>query len=59
MDFARAPRRFAEIFHEIWRFAEETEIWGALQMSYMRDFGALAAARLRDEGCARSQREAG
>jgi hypothetical protein len=30
-------------------------MWGALQMSYMRDFGALAAARLRDEG----QRKAG
>jgi hypothetical protein len=52
-------RAKAEIFHEIWRFAEETEQWGALQMSYMRDFGALAAARLRDEGCARSQRKAG
>ena len=52
-------RAKAEIFHEIWLFAEETEMWGALQMSYMRDFGALAAARLRDEGCARSRRKAG
>jgi hypothetical protein len=32
---------------------------GALQMSYMRDFAALVAARLRDDGCARSQRKAG
>jgi hypothetical protein len=59
---ARTPvglRAKAEIFHEIWRFAEETEQWGALQMSYMRDFGALAAARLGDEGCARSQRKSG
>ena len=53
------PRAKAKIFHEIWRFAEETEQWGALQMSYMRDFGVLAAAWLRDEGCARSQRKAG
>jgi hypothetical protein len=52
-------RAKAEIFQEIWHFAEETEQWGALQMSYMRDFCALAAARLRDEGCARSQRKAG
>jgi hypothetical protein len=52
-------RAKAEIFHEIWRFAEETEQWGALQMSYMRDFGALAAARLGDEGCTRSQLKAG
>ena len=47
---ARTPvglRAKAEIFHEIWLFAEETELWGALQMSYMRDFGALAAARRR------------
>src|SRR5271163_932440 len=56
---ARTPlglRAKAEIFREIWRFAEETEMWGALQMSYMRDFGALAAARLGDEGGARSRR---
>ena len=55
---ARTPvglRAKAEIFHEIWLFAEETEMWGALQMSYMRDFGALAAARLGNEGCARSR----
>jgi hypothetical protein len=52
-------RAKAEVFREIWLFAEETEMWGALQMSYMRDFGALAAARLGDEGCARSQRKAG
>src|ERR1700722_7485150 len=52
-------RAKAEIFHEIWLFAEETEMWGALQMSYMRDFGALAAARLGNEGCARSRRKAG
>jgi hypothetical protein len=58
---ARTPvglRAKGEIFHEIWLFAEETEMWGALQMSYMRDFGALAAARLGDEGCARSRRKA-
>jgi hypothetical protein len=28
-------------------------------MSCMRDFGALAAARLHSEGCARSRRKAG
>ena len=52
-------RAKAEIFHELWLFADETEMWGALQMSYMRDFGALAAARLGDEGGARSRRTAG
>jgi hypothetical protein len=53
-------RAKGEIFHEIWVFAEETELWGALQVSYMRDFGALAAARLRDdEGRAKSRRKAG
>jgi hypothetical protein len=60
---ARTPvglRAKAKIFHEIWLFAEEAEMWGALQMSYMRDFRALAAARLRDdEGCAKSRRKAG
>jgi hypothetical protein len=48
-----------EIFQEVWRFANETDGLGALQMSYMRDFGALAAARLGDEGSARSRRKAG
>ena len=53
-------RAKAEIFREIWCFAEETELWGALQISYLRDFGALAAARLRDdEGRAKSRRKAG
>ena len=50
---ARTPvglRAKGKIFREIWLFAEEAELWGALQISYMRDFGALAAARLRDEG---------
>jgi hypothetical protein len=59
---ARTPvglRAKGEIFREIWLFAEETELWRALQMSYMRDFGALAAARLHSEGCARSRRKAG
>ena len=59
---ARTPvglRAKGEIFREIWLFAEETELWRALQMSYMRDFGALAAARLHCEGCARSRRKAG
>ena len=59
---ARTPlglRAKAEIFREIWRLAEEAEMWGALQMSYMRDFGALAAAQLGDEGGARSRRKAG
>jgi hypothetical protein len=41
-------RAKGEIFHELWLFAEETELWGALQMSYLRDFDALAAARLSD-----------
>ena len=52
-------RAKGEIFHEIWLFAEETELWGALQMSYLRDFDALAAARLSDEGFARARRKAG
>ena len=52
-------RAKGEIFHELWLFAEETELWGALQMSYLRDFDALAAARLSDEGFARAQRKAG
>jgi hypothetical protein len=52
-------RAKGEIFHELWLFAEETELWGALQMSYLRDFDALAAARLSDEGFARARRKAG
>ena len=59
---ARTPvglRAKGEIFREIWLFAEETELWRALQMSYMRDFGALAAARLHSEGCATSRRKTG
>jgi hypothetical protein len=52
-------RAKGEIFHELWLFAEETELGGALQMSYLRDFDALAAARLTDEGFARPQRKAG
>ena len=42
-------RAKGEIFREIWLFAEETELWGLLQTSYLRDFGALAAARLHSE----------
>jgi hypothetical protein len=38
-----------EIFHELWRVADETEALGALQMSYLSDFRALASARLSDE----------
>ena len=38
-----------EIFHELWRVADETEALGALQMSYLSDFRALASARLHDE----------
>jgi hypothetical protein len=48
-------RAKGEIFREIWLFAEETELWGLLQTSYLRDFGALAAARLRSENCAASR----
>ena len=33
-----------EIFHELWRVADETEALGALQMSYLSDFRALASA---------------
>jgi hypothetical protein len=39
-------RAKGEIFHEVWGFASETDSLGALQLSYMRDFSALAAARL-------------
>ena len=59
---ARTPvglKAKGEIFHEIWLFAEETELWSALQMSYLRDFGALAAARLHDEDWVRSRQKAG
>jgi hypothetical protein len=38
-----------EIFQEVWGSADETERLDTLQMSYMRDFRALAAARLRKE----------
>ena len=58
---ARTPvglRAKGEIFREIWLFAEETEVWGALQISYMRDFGALAAPQLHSEDSARSRRKA-
>jgi hypothetical protein len=58
---ARTPvglRAKGEILREVWLFAEETEVWGALQMSYMRDFGALAAPRLHSEDSARSRRKA-
>ena len=34
-----------EIFQEVWRFANEADGLGALQMSYMRDFQTLASAR--------------
>jgi hypothetical protein len=59
---ARTPvglRAKGEIFHEIWLFTPKAELWGALQMSYLRDFGALAAPRLRSEGGARSRRKTG
>ena len=39
-----------EIFQEVSRFANETEGLDALQMSYMRDFGALAFVRLHGVG---------
>jgi hypothetical protein len=38
-----------EIFQEVWRFANEIDGLGALQMSYMRDFETLAFARLDNE----------
>jgi hypothetical protein len=38
-----------EIFQEVWRFANETDGLGALQMSYLRDFETLASARLHKE----------
>ena len=38
-----------EIFQKVWRFANETDGLGALQMSYMRDFKTLASARLHKE----------
>jgi len=38
-----------EVFQEVWRFANETDGLGALQMSYMRDFETLASARLHKE----------
>jgi hypothetical protein len=38
-----------EIFQKVWRFANETDGLGALQMSYMRDFETLASARLHKE----------
>jgi hypothetical protein len=48
-----------EIFLAVSCFANETDGLGALQMSYLRDFDALAAARLSDEGFARARRKAG
>jgi hypothetical protein len=59
---ARTPvglRAKGEIFREIWLFVEEAEEWSALQTSYMRDFGALAASRLHSEDSGRSRRKAG
>jgi hypothetical protein len=38
-----------EIFQKVWRFANETDGLGALQMSYMRDFETLASARQHKE----------
>jgi len=38
-----------EIFQGVWRFANETDGLGALQMSYMRGFETLASARLHKE----------
>ena len=38
-----------EIFQEVWRFPNEIDGLGALQMSYMRDFETLASARLYTE----------
>jgi hypothetical protein len=37
------------IFQKVWRFANEIDGLGALQMSYMRDFETLASARLHKE----------
>jgi len=59
---ARTPvglRAKGEIFREIWLFVEEAEEWSALQTSYMRDFGALAAPRLHSEDSRRSRRKVG
>jgi hypothetical protein len=50
-------RAKGEIFREIWLFAEEMEFWGALQISYIRDFGVLASAKLRLENGTRSLRK--
>jgi hypothetical protein len=38
-----------EVFQEVWSSTDQTERLDALQMSYMRDFRALASARLRKE----------
>jgi hypothetical protein len=54
---AMGLRAKGEIFREIWLFAEEMEFWGALQISYIRDFGVLASARLRFENGTRSPRK--
>jgi hypothetical protein len=59
---ARTPvglRAKGEIFREISLFTEKDELWGALQMSYLRDFGTLATPRLRSEGATRSRRKTG
>jgi hypothetical protein len=71
-DFQEAVRRIAdyqaqtsvglrakgEIFHHVWRFASETGGLSALQMSYLRDFGALAEARLHGDGLTPAHRPA-
>jgi hypothetical protein len=46
-----------KIFQKVWRFANETDGLGVLQMSYMRDFETLASARLHKE--LRPNRQAG
>jgi len=40
-----------KIFQKVWRFTNKTDDLGALQMSYMRDFEALASVRLDKEFC--------
>jgi len=47
----------AEILQKVWRFANETDGLGALQMSYMKDFETLASTRLQQQ--ARPIRQAG
>jgi hypothetical protein len=59
---ARTPvglKAKGEMFREVWILTEGAELWDALQMSYLHDFGALVTPRLRAEGSARSRRKTG